>query len=618
MSLRRWGAALSVAALVAGIAATPAIAAEPVFTPKVTVTPGTGLDPAGAEIVIKGTGFDPNANNAKGFGLRVGPAKPDVRDRTGKDFQVSRLIKKNPVGTQIPLDADGNWEYTVKVKAEYVASGTTYSAKTQPFNVFVFGWDTPVLTWDSTTPLRFTGIGEPDPGPGDGGAAGLNWGLKQSWRDYITRFKGTVTPGNGAVLDSAPPHVAPFPYRWKFGSSTWESGKGTISFAGQVTYTLEPHMIWDFTLADPRITLAGDGTGKLTAKVGYSFYGTKTEPKDVRAPADVVFADLKVKAPAQAGDNVVVEIESAKLTEAGAGAFAGFYQAGTEVDAGRIVFPGKAGGGEPPTTPPTIPPTTPPTKPDPPSCVLDPQSVKQGNLLWGFKQSFRRYVGLGSGTSITASDGAEITKIDEIAGTAAPSGAYRWGFESAEYRSAGEFTTQFRGKVTLSYPGHFFTLTLGRPKVVVAQGKGTLYADVDLKTTGAAPSPPVNLPGVALATLDLSAAKTTEGEGLVTVAGIKVTLASKDAFANFYQVGEVLDDATVTLGAECAKLPGPVGAGPGGTGASPGSGDDLVPDVRFRPGSLASTGVEGTPFLWGLLLLAAGVGLVLATRRRLT
>ncbi|WP_410665656.1 HtaA domain-containing protein [Amycolatopsis sp. lyj-84] len=620
MSLRRWGAVLAGAALVAGIAVTPALAADP-FTPKVTVTPSTGLDPAGTKIVVKGTGFDPAVNDAKGFGLRVGPAKADVRDRTGKDFQVSRLIKKGAVGSQIPLDDGGNWEYTVTIKAEYVASGTTYSAKTQPFSLFVFGWDTPVLTWDSKTPLKFTGIGDPDPGPGDAGA-GLGWGVRQSWRSYITRGGGTVTPSNGAVLDPSAPNVEPFPYKWKYGSSTWDSGKGVVSYTGQVAYTFEAHTIWDFTLADPRITFAGDGTGKLTAKVGYSFYGTKAAPTKVRAPSDVVFADLKLKAPSQAGDNVVVDIESAKLTKEGADAFAGFYQPGEDVDAGRIAFPGKVGS-PPTTTTPTSPPTStsgpaPTTTTSSSACVFTPGSVAQGNLLWGFKQSFRRYVGIGTGTSITAADGVEITDIDKIAGTGPPSGAYRWGFESAQYKSATEFTTQFRGKVTFSYPSHSFELSIGRPKVVVAQGKGTLYADVELKTTGGAPSPPVDRPGVALASLDLSAVKTTEGAGVVSVAGIKVVLGNADAFAKFYKVGEVLDDATVTLGAACANLPGGAGAGPG-PGAGSGSGsDDLVPDVKYRPDSaLASTGVDGGVWLlWGLLLVGGGLALVTMVTRR--
>ncbi|MFI6308041.1 HtaA domain-containing protein [Amycolatopsis thailandensis] len=625
MSLRRWGAALAGAALVAGIAVTPALAADP-FTPKVTVTPSTGLDPAGTKIVVKGTGFDPAANDGKGFGLRVGPAKPDVRDRAGKDFQVSRLIKKGAVGTQIPLGDDGNWEYAVTVKAEYVASGTTYSAKTQPFSVFVFGWDTPVLTWDSTTPVKFTGIGDPDPGPGDT-AAGLGWGVRQSWRSYITRG-GTVTPSNGATLDSSAPNVEPFPYRWKYGSSTWDSGTGAVSYAGQVTYTFEAHTIWDFTIADPRIAIAGDGTGKLTAKIGYSFYGTKTAPQKVRTPSDVVFADLKLKAPQQVGDGVVVDIESAKLTKEGAEAFAGFYKEGDALDTGRIAFPGKSGpaptSSQPTSSAPTssVPtssvPTSTPASTTSSACVLTPDSAKQGNLLWGFKQSFRRYVATGSGTSITASDGVEVTDIDKIDGTGPPSGAYRWGFDSVRYQSASEFTTQFRGKVTFAYPSHSFELSIGRPKVVVAQGKGTLYADVELKTTSGAPSPPINQPGVELASLDLAAAKTTEGAGVLSVAGIKVTLGNAEAFAKFYTVGEVLDEAAVTLGASCANLPG--GSGPGsGPGAGSGSGsDDLVPDVKYRPDSaLASTGVEsGVWLLGGLVLLGAGLLLVLVVRRR--
>ncbi|EMD27111.1 HtaA domain-containing protein [Amycolatopsis azurea] len=618
MSLRRWGAALAGAALVAGIAVTPAIAADP-FTPKVTVTPGTGLDPAGTKIVVKGTGFDPAANDGKGFGLRVGPAKADVRDRTGKDFQVSRVIKKDAVGTQIPLGQDGSWEYSVTVKAEYVASGTTYSAKTQPFSVFVFGWDTPALTWDSTTPLKFTGIGDPDPGPGDT-AAGLGWGIRYAWRNYITRGGGTVTPSNGATLDSSAPNVEPFPYKWKYGSSTGDSGKGSVSYTGQVKYTFEAHMIWDFTLADPRITIAGDGTGKLTAKIGYSFYGTKTAPEKTRALSDVVFADLKLKAPRQVGDDVVVDIESASLTKEGAGAFAGFYNEGEVLDAGRIAFPGKSGpaptSGQPTSVPTSTPTSSVPATTTSSACVLTPDSAKQGNLLWGFKQSFRRYVAIGSGTAITASDGVEITDIDKIDGTGPPSGAYRWGFDNAQYKSATEFTTQFRGKVTFTYPSHSFELSIGRPKVVVAQGKGKLYADVELKTTSGAPSPPISQPGVELAALDLAAAKTTEGAGVLSVAGVKVTLGNAEAFAKFYKVGEVLDEATVTLGASCANLPG--GSGPG---AGPGSGsgsDDLVPDVKYRPDSaLASTGVEsGVWLLGGLVLLGVGLALVLVVRRR--
>ncbi|UMP05746.1 hypothetical protein [Amycolatopsis sp. EV170708-02-1] len=93
-------------------------------------------------------------------------------------------------------------------------------------------------------------------------------------------------------------------------------------------------------------------------------------------------------------------------------------------------------------------------------------------------------------------------------------------------------------------------------------------------------------------------------------------MGNAEAFAKFYKVGEVLDEATVSLGASCAHLPAPGGSGPG---AGPGASDDLVPDVKYRPNSaLASTGVDGGVWLlWGLVLLGAGVGLVtVVTRRR--
>lgn len=616
VTVRRWAGALLAATLLGttqlgGLSAAPALAADrPAFTPAVTVTPATGLDPAGTSITVKGTGFDPDANGGKGYGVRVGPAKADVRDRLGTGFQVAKLVKKDPQGTQLPLAADGSWELTVTVKAEYTSLGTTYNAKTQPFSVYVFGWDTPDLTWDRTTPLGFTGGGS-DPGTG---TAGLHWGVKQSWRGYISRFGGTITPSAGTTLDQAAPAAAPYPYTWPFTKSGYDpaTGKGTVAFGGKVGFTLEPHQIWDFGFAAPEVTFRGDGTGTLSGTVGYSFYGTKDAPQQVRAPAPVVFAELKFAgAPRQQGDDVVADIASATLTEAGASAFAGFYKTGDALDAGQLVFPGQAG--KPPTDPPTGPPTTPPTNTPPSSCVLQPGAVAQGNLVWGFKKSFRQYVGNGTGNSITASDGAVITSVDEVANSRLPSGAYRFALKSGRYTSAGGFTAQFGGKVTFSYPAHFFTLSLANPKIQVAQGKGTLYADAELATSTGAPSPPVSRPGVALATLDLTAARNEPGAGLLTVSGIKAVLNPTDVFADFYHGGEPADEPAVTLAADCAQLP--AAGGTGGTGAGTGGGNDLVPDVAFRPGNLASTGATLAPLWWGAVLLLAGTGLVLFTRR---
>ncbi|MDT8913371.1 HtaA domain-containing protein [Amycolatopsis sp. PS_44_ISF1] len=235
--------------------------------------------------------------------------------------------------------------------------------------------------------------------------------------------------------------------------------------------------------------------------------------------------------------------------------------------------------------------------------------------MWGFKKSFRQYVSAGRGNRITASDGAEITTADAVANSAVPSGAYRFTLKSGQYTSATEFTAQFAGKVTFAYPAHFFTLSLANPKIQVAQGKGTLYADAELATTAGAPSLPVSRPGAALATLDLSAAHRETGTGLLTVSGIGAVLNRTDVFAEFYQGGEVLDEPSVTLAADCARLPAAGGNGPAGTGTGPGGAADLVPDVAFRPGELANTGTALGPLWWGAALLLAGGALVLSARR---
>ncbi|WP_410621274.1 HtaA domain-containing protein [Amycolatopsis sp. cmx-8-4] len=76
----------------------------------------------------------------------------------------------------------------------------------------------------------------------------------------VERFGGTATAGRSAT-------ATPSPYRWPAGTSTFDgtTGKGSVAFGGRVTFVLEPHLIWNFELSNPKVTFAGDGTGKLTA-----------------------------------------------------------------------------------------------------------------------------------------------------------------------------------------------------------------------------------------------------------------------------------------------------------------------------------------------------------------
>ncbi|MCS7475341.1 HtaA domain-containing protein [Umezawaea endophytica] len=673
---RRALGAVAAAVLLTALSGAPVLAQD---GPRVTVTPSTGLAADGStEITISGTGFAPDGNGGLGYGLRGGPELATLKDpATTHGFQLAKLIKKGAVGAQIPLTDAGTWEFKTSLKAVYAGSdGQTHDAAKTPFRIHTFGWKSAETTWDTATPISFAGT-TPDPPSG----TGLSWGVKQSWRSYVATFGGTATGSGGVVMDPA--------YTWPVSGV---DADGTVRFGGAVHYSVPSHLIWDIGIAEPRIVPTGAGTATLHAKVNFSLQGTKEVPQLSQPPTDTALADLTLGTPRPDGDKVTTDITAAVLTEAGAAAFAGFYQPGTALDTGSFTHVGRTtppayqpklalgaasvvkggtlavtGSGFAPdedvtltgvagtartdaagafSTSPVVdlepgehtvtatgavsktPATATVTVTAPPSsepCAINGE-VTRGNLLWGFKKSFRQYVGTGltggpaTGNSITAADGAEITNVDEVVGggrpnpDGIPTGAYQFGFSSATYASPTDLTGQFAGSIRFSYPAHLFTLTLARPKVVLTGDGGTLYADVKLESTPGAPSEPKELTGVALATLDSSGATRTSEDGVVVVSGVKATLTSSEAFAGFYETGAALDDVTVTLGASCATLPEGGGTPPPPGGQGGGDGENLVPALQYRP--LASTGATLTPLYAGAGFLVGGAVLLFLARRR--
>lgn len=263
------------------------------------------------------------------------------------------------------------------------------------------------------------------------------------------------------------------------------------------------------------------------------------------------------------------------------------------------------------------------------SCELTPDNVRSGELVWGLKKSFRQYVGIGmagaSGNSITATGGATITALDEIVidGVANPkgvaTGAYRFSFDSADYTSPSRFTARFRGTVTFSYPGHMFSLIVSNPVLSTADGRSVVHADIELKASEGAPASPVNLPGAELGRLTTPSA--TPADGLLTWSDVPATLASSEAFGGFYNAGADLDPLTMHLGADCAAVPEPPKDAVVTPVVTQPSGDDLIPDVQFRPDgtstpALASTGADVEHTLWaGVVTFLAGLAIVLAAYR---
>ncbi|MFJ4911408.1 MULTISPECIES: HtaA domain-containing protein [unclassified Streptomyces] len=158
--------------------------------------------------------------------------------------------------------------------------------------------------------------------------------------------------------------------------------------------------------------------------------------------------------------------------------------------------------------------------------------LKDGTLDWGFKESFRKYIGAAG--KITVKDGAT---------QAAGNGVFTFVNGKGTYDMTTHGTdTAFEGGVNFSAHGGVLDITLSDVKLSTAGKGGAITADV------ATPQGTRN--DVAVADLDLSAVKPGQGAGGAMVfkdIPAKLTKAGSEAFNGQYQAGEVLDPATLTV-----------------------------------------------------------------------
>ncbi|WSB90826.1 HtaA domain-containing protein [Streptomyces cellulosae] len=153
----------------------------------------------------------------------------------------------------------------------------------------------------------------------------LDWGVKQSFRTYVTGpvAKGTITASDGATQASG---NGAFTFSDATGAYDTEAGTLKAAFKGAVTFKGHEHdgaYSLDLTFSDLRVNLT-QGRGTLSADV--DDLGTTTQ--------DVVLADLSAPSAALTAQDDVITLDgvTATLTEAGAEAFGGFYAAGAELD----------------------------------------------------------------------------------------------------------------------------------------------------------------------------------------------------------------------------------------------------------------------------------------------
>jgi Htaa len=166
----------------------------------------------------------------------------------------------------------------------------------------------------------------------------LDWGVKESFRNYITGpiAHGSIELGDGATAN--PDGTYRFPLT--AGSYDDETGSTVASFGGWVRFRGHDGQL-DLTISGLRVELTGDGPRVLAdmSSVPYPAGGAPTTYADT----EVVSLDLSAVDPAIAGGTTTWTGIPSALTAAGAPAFGGFYTKGTPFDPVTLTYTGPGG-----------------------------------------------------------------------------------------------------------------------------------------------------------------------------------------------------------------------------------------------------------------------------------
>ncbi|GAA2476396.1 HtaA domain-containing protein [Actinocorallia cavernae] len=457
----------------------------------------------------------------------------------------------------------------------------------------------------------------------------LTWGIKQSYRSYVTGFaQGTFTATDGA--SQAADNGA---FTFTDGKGTYDSAKHTVHLAFQGTLTIKS-TLHGFTreISDVQYDSA---TGALTADL-VSDGGAKQQ--------DVPLAQVAAPTgPDMSG------LATTLTTEAG-GFLGSSSYAGAAGDPLTVAAPKQTPEPEPtkttspspeptktaspqPTKTTTPKPTDSPSKSPSPSASTAPAkgAIADGTLGWGVKETFRTYVVSGPAQGkITTSGGAK---------QASGNGAFTFPGATGSYDTkAGTLSAAFKGAV--NFKGHEsngtygLDLTLSDLHASLNHGTGTLTADVT--------SLGKKSEDVVLADLKAKSTGLTAKNDVITVNGVTATLtdAGAKAFSGYYTKGTALDPVALSVAlTDDADLPSGdggtgTGGGTGGSGTAGGAGTaggsgttggdvtgSTVGGGGVAGGSLASTGSDapvGALGAAGAVAVVAGAGVVVAVRRRRT
>ncbi|MFE7636349.1 HtaA domain-containing protein [Kitasatospora sp. NPDC057518] len=457
----------------------------------------------------------------------------------------------------------------------------------------------------------------------------LDWGIKQSFLTYVT---GPIAKGSWGLTGGAAT-VGGSTFRFHSANGTYDPAAGalTAAFSGGVRFTGHQEggsNALDLSIGRLTFKAVQGGAAGLYADVS----SKSKETGQVSSASQVKLADLSLAGVDLRGAAGTLTLSGvpATLTDAGAKAFGGFYQAGTALDPLSLsvnlpaaqptpAAPAPTSGAAATTAPATMPPATAPSPAEPAAPPATEPAAQapartgfaDGALDWGVRRTFRDYV-----------TGAIAQGRWELGGGAADGGAFfRWTPAKGAYDPAtGELTAAFTGTVRFTGmragDGYGLDLTLANPGVSVSGGQGRLLADVSGRTPDGGTR---QLPGVELATFDPAGLKA-EG-GLLTAVELPLTLAEggAEAFGGLYPAGTAMDPLSFAVALDpAAALPplpdlGSAPATPPGAVASPPASPAAVP--------VAASSADGVPVpavVGGAVLVAAlaTTGGLLVRRRR--
>ncbi|MET9607135.1 HtaA domain-containing protein [Streptomyces sp. NPDC006512] len=421
----------------------------------------------------------------------------------------------------------------------------------------------------------------------------LDWGLKSSFQSYVT---GPIAKG-GFKLKSGAATVGGSLFRFHSANGSYDpdSGEFTASFTGGVSFQghQKPDGAYelDMTVSRPTVKISG-GSGTLYLDVSSKAKDTGQVTDQSQVPfATLGLGGINMKG---GGSPLALTNVPATLTEQGAKAFAGYYQAGAQLDPVSLSADVKAPAAEQPAQPsqtPGAPAETPQTQ----------GAFNDAAVDWGVRRTFREYVtgSVGQG-KWTLADGAQ----DGGALFRFPQGKGSYDGQK------GTLDAAFAG--TVHFTGAHLDLKLAKLSVKVENGKGVLTADV---TTGTETKN-----AVPLVEFDAKGLKTEGKLATVTEAPATLTEGGSQAFNSMYKAGTEMDPVSLAVALDgSAQLPALPDLGSTASPSAPApsaapSSAAPAPAPAAAAGKSSGTGLYLA--LGAAVLVLAGGAVFLVLRRR--